>query len=172
MKVPSKIFLVGPMGAGKSTIGKQLAAILKLEFLDSDGEIQRRTGVDIPTIFEYEGEDGFRKRESAVISELTEKDQVVLATGGGAVTIPENSRNLAARGFVVYLECSVDQQYERTAKDKGRPLLDTEDPRATLEALMEVRDPLYREAADMVISTEQRGASTVAKEIVRRIEEL
>lgn len=160
------------MGAGKSTIGKQLAAILKLEFLDSDAEIQRRTGVDISTIFEYEGEEGFRKRESAVIAELSEKDQVVLATGGGAVTIDVNRRNLAARGFVVYLECSVDQQYERTAKDKGRPLLDTEDPRARLEELMAERDPLYRETADMVISTEQRGASTVAKEIVRRIEDL
>jgi shikimate kinase len=172
MKVPSKIFIIGPMGAGKSTIGKQLAAILKLEFLDTDADIQRRTGVDIPTIFEYEGEEGFRKREAAVIEELTEKDQLVLATGGGAVTVDANRRNLAARGFVVYLECSIDQQFERTAKDKGRPLLDTEDPRAKLEELMEERDPLYRETADMVISTEQRGASTVAKEIVRRIEEL
>ena len=172
MKVPSKLFLIGPMGAGKSTIGKQLAAILKLEFLDTDAEIQKRTGVDIPTIFEYEGEEGFRKREAVVIEELSERDQMVLATGGGAVTLPENRRNLSARGFVVYLECSVDQQFERTAKDKGRPLLDNDDPRATLEALMEERDPLYRETADLVISTEQRGASTVAKEIINRIEEL
>lgn len=171
MKVPSKIFLVGPMGAGKSTIGKQLAAILKLEFLDSDSEIQRRTGVDIATIFEFEGEEGFRKREMTVIDELSEKDQIVFATGGGAVLSPENRRNLSARGFVVYLECSIDQQVERTSKDKSRPLLDNDDPRGTLEALMVERDPLYREIADLVISTEQRGAATVAREIVRRIEE-
>lgn len=160
------------MGAGKSTIGKQLAAALKLDFADSDREIQNRTGVDIPTIFEFEGEQGFRKREAAVIEEISQRDRLVLATGGGVVTVADNRRNLSARGFVIYLSCSTDQQFERTAKDKGRPLLDTENPKKTLDALMEVRDPLYRETADMVVSTEQRGASSVVKEIIRSLEEL
>ena len=172
MRIPSKLFLIGPMGAGKSTIGKQLAAALKLDFADSDREIQNRTGVDIPTIFEFEGEEGFRKREAVVIDEMTERDHVVLATGGGVVTVPDNRRNLSARGFVIYLHCSTDQQYDRTVKDKGRPLLDNDNPKETLEALMEVRDPLYRETADMVVSTEQRGASSVVKEIIRNLEEL
>jgi len=172
MKHPTNLFLIGPMGAGKSTVGKQLAATLKLEFMDSDAEIQRRTGVDIPTIFEYEGEEGFRQREQVVIDELTQRDHQVLATGGGAVTRPDNRRNLAARGFVIYLYCSVDQQFERTARDRTRPLLDTEDPRARLEELMEARDPLYRETADLVVSTERRSAAAVAKEIVEALEQL
>jgi shikimate kinase len=172
MKIPSKIFLIGPMGAGKSTIGKQLASALKLTFEDTDNEIQRRTGVDIPTIFEFEGEEGFRKREAAVIDELTQLDQRVVATGGGAVLLPENRRNLAARGYVIYLHCSTDQQYERTAKDKGRPLLDTENPKETLDELMEERLPLYRETADLEVTTEQRGAASVVKEIISKIEEL
>ena len=172
MKIPSKIFLIGPMGAGKSTIGKQLASALKLTFEDTDNEIQRRTGVDIPTIFEFEGEEGFRKREAAVIDELTQLDQRVVATGGGAVLLPENRRNLAARGYVISLHCSTDQQYERTAKDKGRPLLDTENPKETLDELMEERLPLYRETADLEVTTEQRGAASVVKEIISKIEEL
>ncbi|MEN8213244.1 MAG: shikimate kinase AroK [Pseudomonadota bacterium] len=172
MKTPTKIFLIGPMGAGKSTIGKQLAAALKLAFVDSDAEIQQRTGVDIPTIFEFEGEEGFRKREAAVIEELTQQDQLVLATGGGAVLDAGNRRNLAARGFVIYLQCSTQQQFERTAKDKNRPLLDADDPMAALDQLMEVRAPLYNEISDLVISTEQRGASGVVREIIARIESL
>lgn len=160
------------MGAGKSTIGKQLAAALKLNFADSDAEIQRRTGVDIPTIFEFEGEEGFRKREAVVIDELTHKDQLVLATGGGVVMEAENRRNLAARGFVVYLQCSTQQQFERTSKDKNRPLLDTDDPLAALQQLMAVREPLYNETADLVVSTEQRGASGVVREIISEIESL
>jgi shikimate kinase len=172
MKHPTNIFIIGPMGAGKSTIGKQLASILKLDFVDSDTEIQRRTGVDIPTIFEFEGEEGFRRREQAVVDELTQNDHQVLATGGGAVTVPENRRNLASRGFVIYLHCSVDQQYDRTARDRSRPLLDTGDPRARLEELMAERDPLYREAADLVVSTEKRSANAVAREIVEALETL
>jgi shikimate kinase len=172
MKIPTKIFLIGPMGAGKSTIGKQLAAALKLNFADSDAEIQRRTGVDIPTIFEFEGEEGFRKREAAVIDELTQNDQQVLAAGGGVVMEAENRRNLAARGFVVYLQCSTQQQFERTSKDKNRPLLDTDDPLAALQQLMEIREPLYNETADLVVSTEQRGASGVVREIISVIESL
>ena len=169
MKHPTNIFLIGPMGAGKSTIGKQLATKLKLDFVDSDIEIQRRTGVDIPTIFEFEGEEGFRRREQAILDELTQNDRQVLATGGGAVTVADNRRNLAARGFVIYLSCSVDQQFDRTARDRNRPLLDTEDPRARLEELMEVRDPLYREVADIVIKTDH---SSIHKAVTRIIEQL
>jgi shikimate kinase len=169
---PSRIFLVGPMGSGKSTIGRQLAAALGLRFRDSDQEIQRRTGVDIPTIFEFEGEAGFRARERVVIDELTALDDQVLATGGGAILDPENRRALSARGVVVYLHCTPEQQHHRTAHDRNRPLLQTEDPLARLRELMAIRDPLYREVADMVVSTERRTAATVAKEIVRRLDEI
>ncbi|WP_293646054.1 shikimate kinase AroK [Thiolapillus sp.] len=170
MLKPSRIFLVGPMGAGKTTIGRQLAQALGLEFEDTDQEIQRRTGVDIPTIFEYEGEEGFRKREMKAIEEMVEQDNVVLATGGGAVTQPENRRLLAARGYVIYLSCSPEQQYERTYKDKNRPLLQTGDPLEMLKALNAERDPEYREIADLVVSTEGRSAQAVVKEVMRHFE--
>ncbi|WP_457664865.1 shikimate kinase AroK [Thiolapillus sp.] len=170
MLKPSRIFLVGPMGAGKTTIGRQLAQSLGLEFEDTDQEIQRRTGVDIPTIFEYEGEDGFRKREMKAIADMVEQDNVVLATGGGAVTQPENRRLLAARGYVIYLSCSPEQQYERTYKDKNRPLLQTEDPLEMLKALNAERDPEYREISDLVVSTEGRSAQAVVKEVMRHFE--
>ena len=171
MKRPTKIFLIGPMGAGKSTIGKQLAASLGLDFVDSDKVIRERTGVDIATIFEYEGEEGFRKREAKIIDELTQQDNMVLATGGGAVTTPEAANYLASRGFVIYLHCSPDQQYERTIHDKGRPLIQTDDPKSTLESLMEVREPLYREVADLVVSTEKRSAASVTKEVNQYFDE-
>jgi shikimate kinase len=171
MQTPSRIFLIGPMGSGKSTIGRQLAALLGLSFQDSDHEIQRRTGVDIPTVFEFEGEAGFRARERAVIDELTMVDGQVLATGGGAVLDPENRRALASRGVVVYLHCSPEQQYRRTSHDRNRPLLQTEDPLKRLRELMAVRDPLYRETADLVVSTEKRSAATVAREIARLVQE-
>jgi len=164
------IFLVGPMGAGKSTVGRHLASALRLGFEDSDQEIQRRTGVDIPTIFEFEGESGFRARERKVIDDLTQREGIVLATGGGAVLDPENRRNLASRGLVVYLYSSPEQQYERTAKDRNRPLLQTDDPLALLIELMEVRDPLYRQVADLVVSTERRSAAAVCREICRELE--
>lgn len=160
------------MGSGKSTIGRQLAAALGLDFRDSDHEIQRRTGVDIPTIFEFEGEAGFRARERAVIDELTAIDHQVLATGGGAILDADNRRALASRGVVVYLHCTPEQQHHRTAHDRNRPLLQTEDPLARLRELMAVRDPLYRETADLVVSTERRSAAAVAKEIVRRLDEV
>ncbi|WPL13231.1 Shikimate kinase 1 [Thiorhodovibrio litoralis] len=169
--MPPNIFLVGPMGAGKSTVGRQLAEALGYSFLDSDQEIQRRTGVDIPTVFEFEGEAGFRARERQVIEDLTEQDGVVLATGGGAIMLAENRQRLAARGFVIYLHCSAEQQHSRTARDRNRPLLDTEDPLAKLKELMAEREPVYRQVADMVVSTERRGTSSVVKEIVRRLEE-
>jgi len=157
------------MGAGKTTIGKNLANQLGLTFIDSDHEIQTRTGVDIPTIFEYEGEQGFRDREQAVIDDLTQLNQRVLATGGGAVLRPANRQNLSARGIVVYLECSPKQQYERTYRDKKRPLIQTDNPLGRLQELMAEREPLYRETADYVVSTEGRSASTVARDIMERI---
>ncbi|WP_328986691.1 shikimate kinase AroK [Thiorhodovibrio winogradskyi] len=171
MTLPPNIFLVGPMGAGKSTIGRQLAETLGYEFLDSDQEIQQRTGVDIPTVFEFEGEAGFRARERQVIEDLTEQDGVVLATGGGAVMVAENRQRLAARGFVIYLHCSAEQQHARTARDRNRPLLANEDPLTTLKELMAVREPVYRQVADMVVSTERRGTASVVKEIARRLED-
>jgi shikimate kinase len=167
---PQNIFLVGPMGAGKSTIGRQLASSLGYDFQDSDQEIQRRTGVDISTIFEFEGEEGFRNRERQVIEDLAQQDNIVLATGGGAVRVAENRQQLAARGFVIYLHCSPEQQYARTSRDRNRPLLDTEDPKQKLKVLMAEREPIYRQVADMVVSTERRGTSSVVKEIRRRLE--
>ncbi|MEW8015321.1 MAG: shikimate kinase AroK [Candidatus Sedimenticola endophacoides] len=164
------IFLIGPMGAGKTTIGRQLAAVLGLGFHDSDREIQRRTGVDIPTIFDFEGEVGFRRREREVIDQLTQADGLVLATGGGAVADAANRGCLAARGTVVYLHCAPEQQYQRTACDRSRPLLRTEDPLARLRELMAEREPLYRELADVVVSTERRSLKSVVGEIVRRLE--
>ena len=169
--VPTRrVFLIGPMGAGKTTIGKTLAQLLGFTFLDSDHEIQRRTGVDIPTIFEFEGEQGFRDRERQVIDELTQRDDIVLATGGGAVTQPDNRRHLSARGQVVYLHCSAHQQYARTYRDKNRPLLQTENPKERLAALLKERDPLYRETADQVVSTEHRNAIVVARDIIRHLQ--
>ncbi len=165
------VFLIGPMGAGKTTIGRQLAASLGFDFQDSDHVLQQRTGVDIPTIFEYEGEEGFRLREMQIVDELTQQQNIVLATGGGVVMREENRRHLGARGLVVYLFCSPEQQYERTSRDRNRPLLQTEDPRQRLIDLMEVRDPLYRQLADAVVSTEKRGAASVVKEIRRRLEQ-
>jgi shikimate kinase len=163
------IFIVGPMGAGKSTVGRQLSESLSYTFKDSDQEIQRRTGVDIPTIFEFEGEEGFRNRERQVIEELVAEERIVLATGGGAILNPENRQNLSSRGVVIYLHCSPEQQYARTARDRNRPLLDTEDPLAKLREIMDEREPLYRQVADMVVSTEKRGTSSVVKEICRRL---
>ncbi|RMG38505.1 MAG: shikimate kinase AroK [Gammaproteobacteria bacterium] len=166
MAKPNRIFLIGPMGAGKTTVGKTLASQLGLDFIDSDQEIQRRTGVDIPTIFEYEGEEGFRNREQQVIDELTQRDQCVLATGGGAVVRPANRDRLSARGIVVYLECSPEQQYDRTHRDRKRPLIQTEDPLARLRELMQERAPLYRQTADYTVSTEGRSAGVVARDII------
>jgi shikimate kinase len=169
MRQPKNLFLVGPMGAGKSAVGRQLARLLHLEFHDSDDEIEVRTGVDIPFIFEKEGEAGFRKREAAVIDDLTANDGIVLATGGGAVLDPDSRNILGARGFVVYLYTTVDQQLTRTRKGRQRPLLQTEDPRQVLEELMAIRDPLYREVADLVVETDGRKVKAVANEILERL---
>jgi len=164
-------FLVGPMGAGKSTIGRQLARCLKLKFIDSDREIEIRTGVDIPLIFELEGESGFRKRERKVIDELTAKPGTILATGGGVVMDKLNRQHLASRGRVIYLHTSVDQQLQRTAHDRNRPLLQTANPKQKLEELTEIRDPLYREIADWVIETDGCRVRDVVQQIVQKIEQ-
>lgn len=148
-----RVFLVGPMGAGKTTTGRALARALGLDFVDSDREIEARSGVDIPTIFDFEGEAGFRQRERAMIDELTGHDGIVLATGGGVVIDPDNRRHLASRGFVIYLATPVDEQMRRTERDRQRPLLQGTDRRATLERLQQERDPLYREIADLVVDT-------------------
>ncbi len=159
------------MGAGKSTIGRQLSNALKKTFKDSDHEIVARTGASIPLIFEIEGEEGFRKREEAMIDELTQQHDTVLATGGGAVLREENRRNLKERGVVIYLYASVDQLFERTSRDRNRPLLQTENPRQKLEELMEQRDPLYREVADLIIHTDDRSVRSVVKEIIARLKQ-
>ena len=169
MRQPQNIFLIGPMGAGKSAVGRQLAKSLHRSFVDSDDEIETRTGVDIPFIFEKEGEDGFRKREAKVIDDLSAMESVILATGGGAVVDPQNRSRLGARGFVVYLYTTVDQQLARTQKGRERPMLANGDSRKILEDLMAVRDPLYREIADLTVETDGRKVKAVANEILERL---
>jgi len=165
MNSPKNLFLVGPMGAGKSAVGRQLARLLHLEFVDSDEEIESRTGVDIPFIFEKEGEEGFRKREVKVIDELSQRDGIVLATGGGAIVDADSRSRLGGRGFVVYLYTSVKQQLERTRRGRERPMLGNGDRAQVLEDLMQYRDPLYREIADLIVDTDGRRVQTVANEI-------
>jgi shikimate kinase len=165
MKNPNNLFLIGPMGAGKSAVGRQLARMLHLDFVDSDDEIESRTGVDIPFIFEKEGEEGFRKREARVIDDLSQLEGIVLATGGGAISNADSRNHLGARGFVIYLYTSVKQQLERTNRGRERPMLENGDRAEVLERLMAERDPLYREIADLVINTDGRRVQTVAKEI-------
>lgn len=157
------------MGAGKTTIGRQLAQALGKEFMDSDHEIEARTGVNIPLIFELEGEAGFRERESAVLDELTERDNVVLATGGGAVLREENRRHMKQRGMVVYLQADVEQLLERTRKDKNRPLLQTGDPEGRLTCLLQEREPLYLELADLVVNTGQGNIRSVVDTILEKL---
>lgn len=166
------LILVGPMGAGKSTIGRLLAKELHLPFKDSDKEIEVRTGADIPWIFDVEGEGGFREREQAVLADLCREDGLVLATGGGAVLRAENRAALHAGGRVIYLHTSVEQQLERTARDRNRPLLRTANPGQVLRELLATRDPLYREIADVVIETDQRPPRMVVQEILSRLEQL
>lgn len=166
MATHPNIYLVGPMGAGKTTVGKRLAEARGMTFIDSDQEIERRTGVDIPYIFEKEGEAGFRLREKQAIEELTARADTVLATGGGAILDPDNRRALTARGLIVYLYASVEQQLARTARGDSRPLLQqAQDRREVLENLFRIRDPLYREIADLVVHTDQRSAKSVTREI-------
>jgi len=164
-----RVFLIGPMGSGKSAVGKYLARLLRMQFRDSDTEIERRTGVDIPYIFDKEGEAGFRQREREAIEALTVLPRIVLATGGGAILLAENRRVLSERGCVVYLETSVAQQADRVKQGRTRPLLANVDTTTKLEQLMEHRAPLYRETADIVVSTDGRRVRTVAEEILRSL---
>jgi shikimate kinase len=166
------IFLVGPMGAGKSTIGRHLAQQLHMEFIDSDTEIEERTGADIAWVFDVEGEDGFRIREEGVINDLTEEQGIVLATGGGSIISKENRNRLSARGVVVYLETTIEKQLARTNRDKKRPLLQTEEaPRSVLEKLAGERNPLYEEIADYTVQTDDQSAKVVANQIIKMLEE-
>jgi shikimate kinase len=169
VKADDNIVLVGMMGAGKTTVGRVLARRLKRSFYDSDEEIERRCGVRIPVIFDIEGEPGFRARETHVIAELCATPGIVLATGGGAVLAEENRRTLGACGSVVYLHARPGPLWHRVRHDRNRPLLATPDPQKTLEDLYLVRDPLYREVADLVLDTGRQSAQSLAKEILAQL---
>ena len=169
MTSKTNIFLVGPMGAGKTSIGRQLAEALKMDFLDSDHEIEARSGATIPWIFDVEGEEGFRKREQAMIDELSQRQNIVLATGGGAVLSEINRQYLKSRGTVIYLSASIDQLLQRTYRDRNRPLLQTADPRAKLEELMQIRGPLYREVADIVVDTNHSSIRHTVNQIIKQL---
>ncbi|QDQ26615.1 shikimate kinase [Chitinimonas arctica] len=166
MNLPGNFFLIGLMGAGKTTIGRALARLTNKSFYDADHEIEARTGVRVPVIFEIEGELGFRAREVETIRALTDLQGIVLATGGGAVLDPENRARLCQNGCVIYLRASVEELYQRTRQDKNRPLLQTADPRAKLEALYIERDPIYRDMADMVVDTSRQGVNQLAQQIL------
>lgn len=165
------VFLIGPMGSGKTAVGKHLARALHFAFRDSDTEIEGRTGVEIPFIFEKEGEEGFRLREREVIGDLTRLDNIVLATGGGAILLPDNRRVLAERGCVVYLKTSVFQQIDRTRHSRNRPLLFNTDRQERLDSLMVEREPLYGEIADITVSTDGRRVQAVAEDVHRLLKD-
>lgn len=165
MMKKNNIFLVGLMGVGKTSIGRMLAKELYLNFYDSDHEIEKRTGASIPWIFDLEGEQGFRQREKKVIDELTQLKGIVLATGGGAVLNPDNRNALSSRGVVIYLQANLEDLVERTGRNQNRPLL-AKDSRAVLEKLLENREPLYREIADLVYNTSGRSVNEITQEIL------
>lgn len=167
----SNIYLIGMMGAGKTTVGRLLARRLKLRFFDSDHEVERRCGVKIPIIFEIEGEPGFRARESQALAELTALDGIVLATGGGAVLSRENRDNLARHGTVVYLRASPEDLFARVRHDRNRPLLATPDPLARLRALYAERDPLYLEVADIIMDTAEQSVQVLARALLAKLQE-
>ncbi len=168
-RASGNIILIGMMGAGKTTVGKSLAQCMHKTFVDSDEEIQRRTGVTIPHIFDIEGEPGFRRRESGVIQELVKRDNLVLATGGGVILDQQNRNELISNGIVVYLKSSLSDLWRRTRHDRNRPLLQTADPRAMLKNLYEQRDPLYTQTADMIVPT---GRQSVHSLVLRLQQEL
>ncbi|EIJ44181.1 shikimate kinase [Beggiatoa alba B18LD] len=169
-KQHNNIFLVGLMGVGKTTIGRQLATALDVPFKDSDKEIEERTGASVSLIFEVEGEAGFRKRETAMIAELTAQKGIVLATGGGAILSEENRKCLQDRGLVVYLHASVDELFRRTSHSRNRPLLETANPRERLETLFNERHPFYKSIADLVVDTEHHTVKQVVKYILKRVD--
>ncbi len=160
-----RIFLVGLMGAGKTSVGKMLARRLQKEFLDADAEVERATGVKIPVIFEIEGESGFRAREEKMIARLTERPDIVLATGGGAVISAENRKLLRSRGRVIYLRAAPEDLWRRTRRDRNRPLLQTADPLTRLRDLHQQRDPLYREVAELIVDTGSQSVSVLTSQI-------
>jgi shikimate kinase len=170
VKPESRLILVGMMGAGKTTVGRLLARRLKRSFLDTDEEIERRCGVRIPVIFDIEGEAGFRARETQMVAELCALDNVVIATGGGAVLAEENRRMIAACGVVVYLHARPPHLWQRVRHDRNRPLLATADPLKKLESLYAERDPLYREVADLVIDTGKQSVQVLAKDLLTRLD--
>ncbi|WP_157314261.1 shikimate kinase [Chitinibacter sp. GC72] len=170
MKMPGNFFLVGLMGAGKTTVGRALAKAAGKTFHDSDHEIEARTGARIPTIFEMEGEAGFRQREAEAIAELTQLKNIVLATGGGAVLNPVNRAHLRRNGYVIYLCATPEELYQRTCHDKNRPLLQTADPKARLAELYAIRDPLYREVADLVMDTSQQSVNSLLQLLLKELE--
>ncbi|MEO7387429.1 MAG: shikimate kinase AroK [Gammaproteobacteria bacterium] len=163
------IYLIGPMGSGKSAVGRRLARELGRQFIDSDDAIEERSGVDIPFIFDREGEPGFRQRESKVIEDLTQLPGIVLATGGGAAEDPGNRQLLRDRGFVVYLQATIDQQLKRTRRGRARPMLKTGEPRDVLTRLMAIRDPQFREIAHLIVDTDGRKVPSVVREIRRNM---
>ncbi len=167
MRAALSIFLIGMMGAGKSTVGVRLARRLDRAFIDVDRELEGRLGVDIPTVFDLEGEDGFRRREAQLIDELTGRGDLVLATGGGAVLLPENRQALSARGLVIYLRATPADLWQRLRRDKHRPLLKADNPRQRVFDLVEQRDPLYREIADHVVSTGRQPVEAAVESIIQ-----
>ena len=173
MNPAPNLFFIGPMGAGKSTLGKRVAEALGLPFLDLDHEIQAQCGADIPLIFDVEGECGFRRRESAMLAEFAARDGVALATGGGAILAEANRRLLRERGFVVFLETTVDEQLERLARDRKRPLLAAPDRHERLLVLAAQRDPLYREIADLTVPAGHRGSvAQVAQQLAGQLRQV
>ncbi|MFE8072855.1 shikimate kinase AroK [Marinobacteraceae bacterium S3BR75-40.1] len=169
MTTPERIVLIGPMGAGKSTIGRLLARELGYTFLDTDKVIEERCGANIPWIFDVEGEAGFRRRESQIIEELVQEPGLVLATGGGAVLDPENRKMLSSGSLVIYLQTSVEQQYERTRRDRNRPLLQKPDPKGVLKQLFDERNPIYESIADWVVRTDRKSPRLVVRQLINRL---
>ena len=170
MNPAPNLFFVGPMGAGKSTIGRRTAELLGLPFFDLDHEVEEHSGASIPLIFDVEGEAGFRRRESAALADFAARTGIALATGGGAVLAQENRARLARHGTVVYLRARPEDLYERVRHDRNRPLLATANPLARLRTLFEERDPLYREIADLVVETGEQSPQSLARGLLDRLE--
>ena len=166
----NNIYLIGPPGVGKTTVGQRLARTLGKEFIDIDREIEERTGATVSLIFDIEGEAGFRERETKLIAELATGSDIVLSTGGGAILQAENRRRLSANGYVIYLHATIDKLLIRTKLDKGRPLLQTDNPRGVLTEIMAKRTPLYEQIADLVVDTDKRGTRSIVNLILREID--
>ncbi len=170
MKNTNNIILIGPMGTGKTTIGRQLAKNLSVSFYDSDHEIEKRTGVKIALIFEIEGEEGFRRRETQILNELSQMNNIVLSTGGGAVTRAENRKTLKNNGHIIYLKSSPEILFKRTADDKNRPLLQTDDRLSQIKKILAEREPIYIEMADEIIDSEKKSSKQIIQKILEQID--